>query len=200
QVLRHAPEKIGANLTRAGWLDINELITKFNKKNGPKYKIDREFIDTMVAEDDKQRYSFNAEETMIRANQGHSISWIEVDTIVKKRPPAKLYHGTNEVGYHAIRKSSLKPMKRNFVHLSSDIDTAKTVANRRGLKNEYTIFEINTKKAMELGTEFRISENGVWLCKEVHVDALKAIYRKGKPYSRISNLYDPKIKKITEVV
>ncbi|MGL5745060.1 MAG: hypothetical protein ACRCXX_07915, partial [Cetobacterium sp.] len=66
------------------------------------------------------------------------------------------------------------------------IETAKTVANRRGLKDEYTIFEINTKKAIELGAEFRISENGVWLCKEVHVDALKAIYRKGKPYSRQS--------------
>lgn len=87
-ILRHKPETIGITLDEHGWANVEELIVGVNKK----YHIDMQIIEKIVNEDDKNRYSFNEDKTMIRANQGHSIS---VDVELKKlNPPDILYHGT----------------------------------------------------------------------------------------------------------
>ena len=53
-----------------------------------------EILEEIVATDNKQRYSFNEEHTLIRANQRHSIP---VDVELKKvAPPEILYHGSAE--------------------------------------------------------------------------------------------------------
>ena len=49
-------------------------------------------LDTIVREDEKQRYSYNGDHTRIRANQGHSIP-VNVD-LKEVQPPDILYHGT----------------------------------------------------------------------------------------------------------
>lgn len=69
-ILRHKPETIGITLDEHGWANVEELIVGVNKK----YHIDMQIIEKIVNEDDKNRYSFNEDKTMIRANQGHSIS------------------------------------------------------------------------------------------------------------------------------
>ena len=89
-ILRHKPETIGITLDEHGWANVEELIVGVNKK----YPIDMQILEKIVDEDDKNRYSFNEDKTMIRANQGHSIS---VDVGLKKlNPPDILYHGTGE--------------------------------------------------------------------------------------------------------
>ena len=53
-----------------------------------------DMLEEIVRTDNKQRYSFNEDKTLIRANQGHSIP---VDVELKKAvPPDILYHGTGE--------------------------------------------------------------------------------------------------------
>ena len=53
-----------------------------------------DMLEEIVRADNKQRYSFNEDKTLIRANQGHSIP---VDVELKKAvPPDILYHGTGE--------------------------------------------------------------------------------------------------------
>ena len=47
-----------------------------------------------MATDNKGRYSFNSDKTLIRANQGHSIP-VDVE-LGKKIPPEVLYHGSAE--------------------------------------------------------------------------------------------------------
>jgi len=68
-VLRHKPETIGITLDEHGWADVSELIAGVSKS----YSLDMEDLERIVAEDEKQRYSFNEDKTLIRANQGHSI-------------------------------------------------------------------------------------------------------------------------------
>lgn len=87
-ILRHKPETIGITLDEHGWADVNELIHGIQKS----YEFDMACLEEIVANDLKQRYSFNEDKTLIRANQGHSIS-VEVD-LKKEMPPQFLYHGT----------------------------------------------------------------------------------------------------------
>ena len=70
-ILRHKPESIGISLDEHGWADVQELITGINAADKNAH-LDMEMLKEIVRTDEKQRYSFNEEHTLIRANQGHS--------------------------------------------------------------------------------------------------------------------------------
>lgn len=63
-ILRHQPEAIGITLDEHGWANVDELIAGIAKTQ----KIDRDILEQIVREDEKQRYSFNEDKTLIRAN------------------------------------------------------------------------------------------------------------------------------------
>ncbi len=67
-ILRHKPETIGISLDEHGWASVGELINGINKTDG--YRIDMETLEEIVRTDNKQRYSFSEDKTLIRANQG----------------------------------------------------------------------------------------------------------------------------------
>lgn len=71
-----------------GWADVNALPAGIGKK----YPINRDILEEIVRSDSKQRYAFNEDRTLIRANQGHSIQ-VDVGLTVTE-PPEALYHGT----------------------------------------------------------------------------------------------------------
>ena len=69
-VLRHKPDAAGITLDEHGWANVDELINGINNTGR---KIDMTMLEEIVKTDNKQRYSFNEDKTLIRANQGHSI-------------------------------------------------------------------------------------------------------------------------------
>lgn len=161
-ILRHKPQTIGISLDEHGWANVDELI------NG--MKISLETLEKIVYTDNKNRYSFNEDKTLIRANQGHSIP-VDVE-LEEKEPPEVLYHGTAEKYLESINNIGLIPKSRLYVHLSSDIDTAIKVGERHG--NPYVYF-INAKEMYKDGYKFYISKNNVWLTKEVPVKYIKLL-------------------------
>ena len=70
-ILRHRPESVGITLDEHGWADVQEMIDGINKSGN--HTLDMETLEEIVRTDEKQRYSFNEDHTLIRANQGHSI-------------------------------------------------------------------------------------------------------------------------------
>ncbi|WP_448915966.1 RNA 2'-phosphotransferase [Eubacterium ramulus] len=90
-ILRHKPESIGITLDGHGWANVNDLITGISKNN-PGFDMD--ILEEIVRTDNKQRYSFNPDKTLIRANQGHSIP-VDVE-LPEVKPPELLFHGTGE--------------------------------------------------------------------------------------------------------
>lgn len=157
-ILRHKPETIGIKLDEHGWANVNELIQGINKQQ--LFTIDD--LEEIVASDSKQRYSFNEDKTLIRANQGHSIP---VDVELKETVPLdELWHGTGEKYVSSIEKEGLISKSRLYVHLSSDVETAIKVGTRHG---KPVIFKVDTKKMYEDGFKFYLSVNGVWLTKYV---------------------------------
>ena len=159
-ILRHKPQVIGITLDEHGWADVKELIDGVNRSEG--HYLDQEILEEIVRTDEKQRYSFNESHTLIRANQGHSIP---VDVELEKRsPPDILWHGTGEKYVASIKEGGLLPKTRLYVHLSSDMETAKKVGSRHG---KPVVFRVDCREMEQDGYEFFLSANNVWLTKEV---------------------------------
>ena len=162
-ILRHKPETIGITLDEHGWANVDDLIKGVNRT----HKLDMKLLEEIVATDDKQRYSFNEDKTMIRANQGHSVN-VDVE-LEEAIPPKYLFHGTATKYMNDIRKQGLISKSRLYVHLSVDVETAIKVGERHGNPVIYCI------KALEMynnGHKFYKSVNGVWLTKSVPIEYL----------------------------
>lgn len=159
-ILRHKPEVIGISLGEHGWANVQELISGIARKE----PFDMSMLEEIVATDEKQRYSFNEDKTLIRANQGHSIP-VDVE-LEEVTPPELLWHGTGEKYVSSIEAIGLILKSRLYVHLSSDCDTAAKVGKRHG---KCVIYRIDSEKMAEDGFKFYKSVNGVWLTKEVPI-------------------------------
>ena len=158
-VLRHNPDAAGIQLDEHGWANTEALISGINSTGR---KINMELLEEIVATDNKKRYSFNENKTLIRANQGHSIL---VDVELKEQePPEYLYHGTADRFLKSILNEGLKPMSRLYVHLSKDVETALKVGKRHG---KPVVLKVCSGDMSRAGIKFYLSENGVWLTKDV---------------------------------
>lgn len=165
-ILRHKPEVIGIQLDEHGWANVDELIEGISRTN----EFNMEILEEIVRTDEKQRYSFNEDQTLIRANQGHSIP-VDVE-LEEAKPPEELWHGS-AVKYEAsIDKQGLIPKSRLYVHLSKDKETALKVGQRHG---KPVIYIVKAGAMYEAGYKFYLSKNGVWLTKEVPAAYLKKI-------------------------
>ena len=139
-----------------GWASVKDILEVL-RASYP--QVNREVLDEIVRIDEKQRYSYDSTGMRIRANQGHSIPGvvIRMETPV---PPEFLYHGTATKTVGIILREGLKPMKRDFVHISSDIETAVRVGKRHG---NPAVLTIKARDFVEDGHVLYLSPNGVWL-------------------------------------
>ncbi len=165
-VLRHQPETIGITLDENGWTDVSMLLTKMATK-GHRISVDQ--LRFIVETNNKKRFAFNADESQIRASQGHSV---EVDLgYIEKQPPQFLYHGTATRFLDLILADGLKKMNRHHVHLSSDEQTARSVGSRHG---KPVVLIVKAEEMAANSHVFYQSENGVWLTD--HVPAVYLVH------------------------
>lgn len=153
-ILRHQPEKFGLNLAIDGTCKIHELITAINAQENWS-NITTENIFQVVENCPKQRYDISGD--AIKANYGHSSLKIQYQEEI---PPRTLYHGTNTKVIDRILKDGLKPMGREYVHMSVGKEFAALAGKRRG---DLVLLAINAKEASENGIKFFYAENEVWL-------------------------------------
>ncbi len=157
-ILRHKPEIIGITLDEHGWANVDELIAGIAKT----HEISMDILEEIVRTDNKQRYSFNEDKTLIRANQGHSIP-VDVE-LEEKEPPELLWHGTGKKYVDSIDKQGLISKSRLYVHLSKDEETAISVGKRHGVP---VLYQVKARQMYNDGYKFYFSINGVWLTAEV---------------------------------
>lgn len=161
-ILRHNPSVVGMSVDEHGWADVDELIKKLG--------ITKAFLEEIVRLDNKGRFSFNDDRTLIRANQGHSIP---VDVGLEEAlPPDILYHGTGEKFVSSIEREGFIPKSRLYVHLSTSCDTALSVGSRHG---RAVVFLVDSARMRDDGIPFFLSKNGVWLTKKVDVGYIEKI-------------------------
>lgn len=165
-ILRHKPETIGITLDEHGWANVDELIEGIAKTS----PFNRDMLEEIVKTDNKQRYSFNEDKTLIRANQGHSIP---VDVELKEEvPPDILFHGTGQKYVDSIDKMGLIHKSRLYVHLSRDEATAVNVGKRHG---KPVVYRVVANKMHNDGYKFYKSVNGVWLTENVPLQYISKV-------------------------
>ena len=161
-ILRHQPEKAGITLDKNGWATVSDLTDR------GRGDIRLTELEEIIRTDNKGRYEFNHDKTMVRAVQGHSLQDVDIE-MEECEPPTKLYHGTKIQFLSSIMKTGLKKMDRQHVHLSTDLKTAQIVADRR--KGISVLLGIDSGIMYQDGTKFYKAKNGVWL-----VDAIPFKY------------------------
>lgn len=159
-VLRHKPESISLTLDQDGWVSVDELLLHANRHGK---KLTRELLEYVVENNNKKRFTFNAEHTQIRAAQGHSSQQVSLNH-VSQIPPEFLYHGTATRFVDSIRQQGLLAGNRHHVHLSDNTETATHVGARHG---KPIVLVIEAKKMIESGYQFYLSDNHVWLTEHV---------------------------------
>ena len=148
-----------------GWVNVKDLLKKLN--------ITMSDLESIVENNNKQRFSFNENKEMIRANQGHSfglapkLNLIKVNEDTIQKAELYLYHGTSLDTWNIIKESSIKPMSRNHVHWTSDIFLAQKRSEQKGGTNG-VIITLKCKQFTDDGHEIHLSDNNVFLTEEVN--------------------------------
>lgn len=156
-LLRHHPEEKELHMDENGYVSVDEII----KKAG----YTKEELELIVNTDSKNRYSYNKDKSKLRANQGHSLSWVKIDfesVSIKDIQDLGgwLYHGTAEKYKDSILSNGIISKSRNNVHLSKDVNTALNVGKRHG---KPVVFKVNAIEMIKDGYKIYKSENNVYL-------------------------------------
>lgn len=159
--LRHKPEEYGLVLDAEGWVAVEDLLTALRGRFGTRQTISLTEIEAIIAESEKQR--FELRDGKIRAFYGHSTpTKIEKVAVV---PPVILYHGTTRRATETILREGLRPMNRQYVHLSTDERTARTVGLRR--TGNPVILRIAALDAYQQGINFYLGNEDIWLADPI---------------------------------
>ena len=146
--LRHAPWEYELELDSEGFVHVEQLINAINESSNYERPITIRDLEHIIEISDKKRHEIQGDK--IRALYGHSIPMhISKDVLV---PPDVLYHGTTHKALDSILNAGLKPMGRQYVHLSVDTDTAIRVGKRRD--NDPVILVVDAHKAYTDGISF----------------------------------------------
>jgi putative RNA 2'-phosphotransferase len=166
-ILRHEPEKFGVVLDAEGYTPLAELLEAIRREKPDITEADLRAVVASI-EPQKQRYSIVDDE--IRANYGHSLDGkIRHDAA---EPPEILLHGTADGAVATILAAGLKPMSRQYVHLTGDHDLALKVGGRHG---KAKLIRVDARRAHARGVAFYVANRSFWLADAVPAEFLKVL-------------------------
>lgn len=162
--LRHEPWLYELELDNAGWASADTLLTVLRAIEPAWSSLTQGDLAQMIAQSDKKRHELH--DGQIRAFYGHSTS----HKLMREpaEPPARLYHGTSPEAALQIRRDGLKPMERQYAHLSIDMDTAEQVGRRKA--KEPVVLVVKAEAAHASGVTFYHGNDRVWLADFVPPD------------------------------
>jgi putative RNA 2'-phosphotransferase len=159
--LRHEPWLYELELDDEGWVPVAAVLDAIHLQ-GPEWsQITTADLEAVIAASAKRRHEIDGDR--IRALYGHSVPGrvlkIETD------PPAELFHGTSPQAWVVIQQSGLRPMGRQYVHLSIDLATAEQVGRRKSATP--VILIVHAERAKAAGARFWRGNDSVWLADYV---------------------------------
>jgi putative RNA 2'-phosphotransferase len=168
-------------LDKEGWTSVDGLLIALPLHHNNRWgrHVKRQDLEEMIARSDKLRFELKHDK--IRALYGHSYSsslFTKIHKIASK-PPAILYHGTSSSAAKNIMLEGLRPMNRQYVHLSTDGNTAIQVAKRKTIlkkEEEPVIIAISAVEAYNTGVYyFYQAIDSIWLTDYIHPDFMRLL-------------------------
>ncbi|RVW76880.1 tRNA 2'-phosphotransferase 1 [Vitis vinifera] len=170
RILRHMASELNLNMRSDGYVRVQDLL-KLNMKTFADIPLRSHTIDDIreaVRKDNKQRFGLLEEngELLIRANQGHTVTIVESESLLKPILSAEevtvCVHGSYKRNLESILESGLKHMKRLHVHFSCGLPMDGEVISGMRRDVNLLIF-LDVRKALEDGMKLYISDNKVIL-------------------------------------
>lgn len=165
--LRHEPRLYGLELDSEGWVQLKVLLSALRSQRSEWCQLTSRDILRVIDTPEKQRFELRS--GRIRALYGHSTP--ERMLRAPAKPPTVLYHGTSPETAKLIVNQGLKPMGRQFVHLSVDRKTAMTVGRRKS--SEPVVFVVAAAEAHASGIVFYAANEQVWLAESIPPEYLR---------------------------
>jgi putative RNA 2'-phosphotransferase len=164
-MLRHEPAKFGLVLDPEGFTPVGDVLQAVRGAIPDVTEGDIVAVIETI-EPDKKRFSLDDGE--IRANYGHSLS----ERIAQSAhvPPDALFHGTNQTWVALILRDGLKPMRRQYVHMTPNAELARRVGARRGAP---VLLEVDARTAHADGIVFYQANESFWLADLVPAKYLR---------------------------
>ena len=159
QLLRHTPEAAGLSLDPEGYVHVSDLVFALRRQVP---EATAETILTVISKVEPQKQRFTIVDNYIRANYGHSF----LDKIIHctDQPPDTLFHGTSTSAVTSILANGLHPMKRQYVHLTSDQQLAIKVGSRHGMP---CLIRVDALSAYRDGQIFYKANQTFWLVESL---------------------------------
>jgi putative RNA 2'-phosphotransferase len=156
--LRHFPDDAGVSLDAAGWASWDAVVESVESQYD---WAGARAVEAVVATDPKGRFERRVGEggDRIRAAYGHSVD-VDLDSNSDRGAvtgdtdvPGTLYHGTAPRHLDAIREEGLRPMGRQFVHLSGSQESARAVGQRHTA--DPVVFAVDVRGLAAAGFDVR---------------------------------------------
>lgn len=170
RILRHMAAELNLNMRPDGYVKVQDLL-KLNMKTFANIPLRSHTVDDVreaVRRDNKQRFGLLEEngELLIRANQGHTVTIVESESLLKPILSAEevsvCVHGTYKKYLESILGSGLKRMKRLHVHFSCGLPADGEVIS--GMRRDVNVLIfLDVRKALEDGMRLYVSDNKVIL-------------------------------------
>lgn len=162
-LLRHGAVREGLPMGRDGYALVCDVLDRV------RCPATVEMVLEVVATSDKQRFSLrgHGESLEIRANQGHSLDFIDPDLLLTRITDASevpvCVHGTRRRVFDSvIRHEGLCRMSRQHIHFAQGLPGDDGVIS--GMRKECSVLIfMNVKKMLADGIPLFVSSNGVLL-------------------------------------
>ena len=164
--LRHEPGRYGLILDAEGWASVEDLLAVLHRRL-TWARLTPTDLQRMIDRSDKPRFELRGDR--IRARYGHSLP-VKVPH-PRAQPPAVLYHGTTPGAAATILVEGLRPMGRQYVHLSVEADTARAVGRRRTPRP--VVLTVRAGEAYDAGVPFYRAEAAIWLADQIPSEFLQ---------------------------
>ena len=163
KILRHTGKKEGLKFREDGYCKVEDIL---KHKGVSKFQCDEYDVRFTVENCDKQRMSLSEidGELFIKANQGHSIKFeeLELTPIKSVEDVPRAVHGTYYKSWPFIQKDGLKTMGRTHIHFAVGEYGSKDVISGMRKTCEVLIY-LDIQKCLDDGIPLEISPNKVVL-------------------------------------
>ncbi|MCS7177745.1 MAG: RNA 2'-phosphotransferase [Anaerolineae bacterium] len=168
-ILRHQPERFGLRLDEEGWASLPEVLEILQGLPNFRWATRADVMELVEkgSGDEKRRFEVVGER--IRARYGHTIPLCAAFSPCL--PPPRLYHGTSPHALNRIRKEGLRPMRRQYVHLSTDREAAARVGARHA--PHPVVLIVRAREAAEAGILFHRADESTYLAKAIPPEFLE---------------------------
>jgi len=165
-ILRHEAERLHLVIDPEGYVRLDAVLGVIRRDHPQVSEADIRAAVEQVSQR-KQRFSIAGE--WIRANYGHSLATRVAQEVASA--PDELFHGTTVAALEAILREGLRPMQRQYVHLTPDADLARSVGSRHG---KPCLVRVDARQAQAAGVVFYCANRSFWLAEQVPAAFLRA--------------------------